>query len=150
MDNVTKINEVKLEILSKIENIVFARAASTSFLVNINPTVSFINEFKTVISEAVTNAIVHGYENRTNKYVYITLSYDNEYVYLTVEDYGIGIKNIDEAREPLFTTKLAEERAGLGFTIMEVFTDSMEIASEVGKGTKLTFKKKYISEGKDD
>lgn len=143
METINKINEVKFEILSKIENIVFARTATTSFLVNINPTISFINEFKTVVSEAVTNAIVHGYENRTNQYVYITLSYDNNYVYLMVEDKGIGIKNIEEAREPLFTTKLAEERAGLGFTIMEVFTDSMEVISVVGKGTTLLFKKKY-------
>ncbi len=150
MDSLIKNNEVRLEILSKIENVVFARAVSVSFLVNINPTVSFINEFKTVISEAVTNAIVHGYENRTNKYVYITISYDDDFVYLEVEDKGIGIENIEEAREPLFTTKLAEERAGLGFTIMEVFTDSMEIASKVGVGTKLSFKKRYQSGESND
>lgn len=150
MENINKINEVKFEVLSKIENIVFARTAATSFLVNINPTISFINEFKTVVSEAVTNAIVHGYENRTNQYVFITLSYDNSYVYLTIKDNGIGIKNIDEAREPLFTTKLAEERAGLGFTIMEVFTDSMEVESVVGKGTTLVFKKKYREDGIND
>lgn len=136
-------NEVKVEILSRIENVAIARAIGVSFLVNINPPISFVNEFKTVISEAVTNAIVHGYENRTNKYVYLSISYDDDYVYLTVEDKGVGIDNIETAKEPLYTTKIDEERAGLGFTIMEVFTDLMEISSTPGKGTLLSFKKKY-------
>lgn len=143
-------NNVKIKMLSKLENIAFARTICSSFLINLNPTITFIDELKTVISEAVTNAIVHGYENRTNKEVSIEIEYDDQYVYLKVEDSGVGIENIDQAKEPLFSSKFSEERAGLGFTIMEIFTDSMMIESTLGKGTKLEFKKKYRKEEFDD
>lgn len=143
-------NTVSIKIQSKLENIAFARTICSSFLININPTISFIDELKTVISEAVTNAIVHGYENRTNKEVLIELGYDDENVYLKIADNGVGIENIEKAKEPLYSSKSIEERAGLGFTIMEVFTDSMVVNSILGSGTTLEFIKSYKKEEYDD
>ena len=105
-----------------------------------------INSFapsKTVVSEAVTNAIIHGYNEDSEKLVYLEISYDDEAVYFIVKDEGVGISDIEKAKEPLYSTKLEEERAGLGFTIMEVFTDSMIIESELNKGTTLKFKKEF-------
>lgn len=142
-------NSVKVYIQSKLENIAFARTICSSFLININPTITFIDELKTVISEAVTNSIVHGYENRTNKEVILELEYDDEYVYLKVIDYGVGIENVEKAKEPLFSSKFSEERAGLGFTIMEIFTDYMTVKSSLGNGTTVELKKRYKKEEYD-
>ena len=105
---------------------------------------AIVNELKTAISEAVTNAIVHGYTNDESKSVYMNLSYDNYNIYAEVIDYGIGISDIEQAQEPLFTTKKDEERSGLGFTIMNVFTDELDVISRVNEGTKITMVKNYI------
>lgn len=126
-------NRTKVEFLSKLENVMFSRTVVVGFLVDVNPSMNFINELKTVVSEAVTNAIVHGYEEREDQTILLEVSYDDTYVYLSVEDFGMGIADIEKAKEPLYSSKLEEERAGLGFTIMEVFTDEMKIESLLGE-----------------
>ena len=136
-------NQVNLSFSASLDNVNFSRSVLVGFLMNINPDLNFINELKTVVSEAVTNCIIHGYNEDNEKLVFMNIKYDEENVYLEIIDYGIGIEDIDKAKEPLFSSKLEEERAGLGFTIMEVFTDEMTIESKVNEGTKLKFKKRY-------
>lgn len=136
-------NQVNLSFSASLDNVNFSRSVLVGFLMNINPDINFINELKTVVSEAVTNSIIHGYNEDSSMLVYMNIKYDLEYVYLEIIDYGIGIEDISKAKEPLYSTKLEEERAGLGFTIMEVFTDEMIVESKVNEGTKLYFKKRY-------
>lgn len=137
-------NELKTSFLAKIENLPIARTITTLFLMDLEIPNAVVNELKTAISEAVTNAIVHGYENDESKSVYMNLSYDNYNIYAEVIDYGIGIPDIEQAQEPLYTTKKDEERSGLGFTIMNVFTDNLDVISRVNEGTKITMIKNYI------
>ena len=137
-------NNVKIEMNANKNNITFARGAISSFLVNLPLTINFLNEIKTVISEAVTNAIVHGYNSNESEKVFLEFDLNNDVLTIIVKDNGIGIENIEKAKEPLFSTKLQEDRAGLGFTIMEVFSDSMEVISELNKGTTIICKKKMI------
>ena len=136
-------NKVSLKMSSRLENVVFSRSVLVGFLLDLNLDVNFVNELKTVVSEGVTNAIIHGYKEDDSKDVYFEISYDDENIYLIIEDNGCGIEDIEKAKEPLYSTKQEEERAGLGFTIMEVFTDKMVITSELNKGTKLEFIKQY-------
>jgi stage II sporulation protein AB (anti-sigma F factor) len=136
-------NEIKTSFLAKIENVMVSRTIAMGFLVDLNLPVHLMNEIKTVISEAVTNAIIHGYLSNESKYVEMNLAYDEKNIYMDIQDKGVGIANVEEAREPLYTTKVDEERAGLGFTIMEVFTDEMKIESSVGSGTKVHLVKHY-------
>lgn len=128
-------NLMKLEFLSKLDNIRFARNAVASFIYSINPSISFINEIKTIVSEAVTNSIVHGYKEKENEIVIIQVEYDKEYITLEFTDKGQGIKDIEEAKTPLFTTSIEKERSGLGFTIMEVFSDELIVLSSIGEYT---------------
>ena len=137
-------NNIKIEMNANKNNITFARGAISSFLVNYPLTINFLNEIKTIVSEAVTNAIVHGYNSDDTKKVYLEFDLSNEELTIKIEDKGIGIEDIEKAKQPLFSTKLQEDRAGLGFTIMEVFSDSMEIISEVNVGTTVICKKKMI------
>ncbi len=137
-------NNIKIEMNANKNNITFSRGAVTSFLVNMPLTINFLNEIKTIISEAVTNAIVHGYNNDETKKIFLEFELNNDLLTLIVKDNGIGIEDVEKAKEPLFSTKLQEERAGLGFTIMEVFSDSMEIKSEINIGTTIICKKRLI------
>ena len=137
-------NNIKIEMNANKNNIIFSRGAIASFLVNLPLQINFLNEIKTVISEAVTNAIVHGYANDETKKVYLEFDLSDNELTMIIKDKGVGIEDIEKAKEPLFTTRLQEERAGLGFTIMEVFSDSMEVISEVGVGTTITCKKKLV------
>lgn len=131
-------NYVKMEFDSVLSNVTFARGALVSFLVDLDLNLHYVNEIKTICSEAVTNAIVHGYGNQAGGRVILTIELlDDDRLIMTIEDFGIGIEDIAKAREPLFTTKLAEERAGLGFTIMDIFSDQLKVYSEVGLGTKV-------------
>ncbi|MCM1259564.1 MAG: anti-sigma F factor [Anaeroplasma bactoclasticum] len=139
-------NEIKSTFSAKIENVMLARTIGIAFLVELDLTLNFVNEVKTVISEAITNAIVHGCLSNENKVVQLNMSYDDVNIYIEVIDKGVGIADIEKAREPLFSTKVDEERAGLGFTIMEVFTDKLEVRSRVGDGTKVIMVKKYHGE----
>ena len=140
-------NELRASFLACNENVALSRCIVVSFLVELDLEVSVINELKTVVSEAVTNAIVHGYLNDKSKMVEFNLKYDNEFIYIEVIDYGVGIADVEKAKEPLFSTKVDEERAGLGFTIMEVFTDKLCITSNINEGTKILMVKKYHEQG---
>ena len=137
-------NNIKIEMNANKNNIIFSRGAITSFLVNLPLPINFLNEIKTVISEAVTNAIVHGYQNDETKKVFLEFNLDNDLLTMKITDNGIGIEDIEKAKEPLFTTRLQEERAGLGFTIMEVFSDKMDVISKIGEGTTVICEKKLI------
>lgn len=139
-------NEMQVKFLSKLENVTLARTLAVGFLVDLNLTLNTMNEIKTVISEAVTNSIVHGYLGQENKIVELKMSYDELSVQIEIIDEGVGIEDIEKAKEPLFSSKFEEERAGLGFTIMEVFTDSLEVKSEVNKGTTVSMIKKYYEQ----
>ena len=136
-------NEVKMTFLSKRSNIAIIRNMLGAMIVEANPTITFINELKTVVSEAVTNAIVHGYDNQEDKYINLNVLITNELISVDIIDKGIGIEDIEEAKTPLFTTKSEDERSGLGFTIMQMFTDKLEVVSKVGKGTSIHLEKKW-------
>lgn len=133
-------NKIKVEFPNISDNERFARTVAAAFIVELDPTMDQLSEVKTAVSEAVTNAIIHGYDEKDG---IITLEgeiYDRT-VELTVSDNGSGIPDIRRAREPLFTGKPEMERSGMGFTIMETFMDSIDVDSEVGKGTRVTMRK---------
>lgn len=125
---------LKMQIKSKADNEAFARAAVAAFVTRINPTLEEINDIKTAVSEAVTNAVVHGYDNEEG-IILLDIQIDNQKVSITVEDYGKGIDDVEMAREPLYTTKPEDERSGMGFTFMEIFMDELKVESSPGKGT---------------
>ncbi len=135
------INEMKLCFDSKSVNEGFSRVAVASFAASLDPTVEELTDIKTAVSEAVTNAIVHGYREKMGK-IYITASVtDNNIIRIKIRDRGVGIENIEQAMQPLFTT-LGGERAGLGFAVMESFTDKLRVRSAPGKGTTVTLEKR--------
>lgn len=134
-------NEMKLEFKALSQNESFARVTVAAFAAQLDPTVDELTEIKTVVSEAVTNAIIHGYESDPNGIVYITATLDNGMLEITIKDEGKGIPDVDEARTPLYTTKPELERSGMGFTIMENFMDEIEIQSQPGKGTIVRLRK---------
>lgn len=136
-------NEIKIKFISKRQNISIIRNAVSAFIIENNPTITFLNELKTVLSEAITNSIVHGYDNKEDKYIELNVIVDDINVCCEVIDYGKGIEDIKKAREPLYSTKKEEERSGLGFTIMEMFCDSFVVESTLDKGTKIIFSKKW-------
>lgn len=136
-------NEMKLTVDSLSVNEAFVRVAVAAFVSSLDPTIEEINDIKTAVSEAVTNAIVHAYRDTVGK-IYITASTEESTVRISVRDRGCGIENIKQAMEPLFTTG-GEERAGLGFAVMESFTDRLTVHSRVGKGTVVTMMKKIRS-----
>ena len=141
-------NEMKLEFLSKSVNEAFARIAIAAFFSQLDPTIEELADLKTSISEAVTNCIIHAYPNTEGIIKIIGRLYDDE-IEIEILDNGVGIENIEEAKEPLFTTKSNLERSGLGFTIMESFMDSFKIESIVGLGTKISMIKKVKKEKKE-
>lgn len=132
---------MKLQFSAKSENESFARVAIAAFISQMDPTLEEINDIKTVISEAVTNAVIHGYDEDPNGIITITVSINDGMVEVMVEDKGRGIDNINEAIQPLFTTKPELERSGMGFTIMENFMDHMSIESKAGEGTRVLLRK---------
>ena len=136
-------NNMKVTFSAQNCNVVFARTVAMGFLVNLKIEVNVLNEIKTAISEAVTNAIVHGYSNNAKELVEMEMYYDNEIIKIIIRDYGVGIEDVEKAKEPLFTTKETEDRAGLGFTIMEVFMDELKVSSVFGKKTEVEMIKKY-------
>ncbi|MCM3738811.1 anti-sigma F factor [Oceanobacillus luteolus] len=137
-------NSMQLEFLSVSENESFARVAVASFIAPLDPTVDEMTEIKTVVSEAVTNAIIHGYQNEPDHFIKITCTVDDYEIKLRIEDNGLGIEDIESAREPLYTSKPELERSGMGFTIMENFMDQVEVISHPGKGTILEMSKQLI------
>lgn len=139
-------NKMKIEFLSKSENESFARVAVAAFISQLDPTIEEITDVKTAISEAVTNSIIHGYENKEG-IVTIEAEICGDEVTLIVKDEGIGIDNIDRAMQPLYTSRPELERSGMGFTVMETFMDTLEVTSEKKYGTKVVMKKKFKSLG---
>ena len=134
-------NEMKLEFLSKSSNEAFARITVAAFAAQLDPTIEELADIKTAVSEAVTNAIIHGYAERKGIVKMRCQIIDQELI-IEISDNGQGIENIQLAKQPLYTTKPNLERSGMGFTIMESFMDEVEIESIVGMGTKVTMKKK--------
>lgn len=146
LDTMKFINEMKVCFQARSENESFARVAVAGFLTYLNPTLDEIEDIKTAVSEAVTNAIIHGYEEKESATVYVScMLYRDEKSYIlqvVVEDTGKGIENIQKAVEPMFTTKPDMERAGMGFSFMKAFMDDVQVESEVMKGTVVTMTKR--------
>lgn len=138
-------NKIKLEFLSKSQNEGFARVAVAAFISQLDPTVEELTDVKTAVSEAVTNSIIHGYENREDKMVKIEASIEKTEVTIVIADEGLGIEDVNQAMEPLYTSRPDLERSGMGFTVMESFMDSLQVESEKGKGTRIILKKKFNS-----
>ncbi|MFC0271516.1 anti-sigma F factor [Metabacillus herbersteinensis] len=136
-------NEMNLQFSALSQNESFARVTVAAFIAQLDPTMDELTEIKTVVSEAVTNAIIHGYDNNPDGIVYISVTLDEAVVYLTIRDEGLGILDIDEARQPLYTTKPELERSGMGFTIMENFMDEITVESLESKGTTIRLTKHF-------
>lgn len=134
-------NEMKLEIKSKSCNEAFARVTVAAFASQLDPTFEELADIKTAVSEAVTNAIIHGYENKEG-IIHINCKMYEKNIEIEIIDYGKGIENLEMARQPLYTSKPELERSGMGFTIMESFMDEMKVESISGMGTKVFMKKK--------
>lgn len=137
-------NMMKIEFISKSENESFARVAVAAFVSQLDPTIEEITDIKTAVSEAVTNAIIHGYEKNQGNVVIRAYIKDKELT-IVIEDKGVGIENIEMAMQPLYTSRPDLERSGMGFTVMETFMDSLSVESEKGKGTIVTMKKLFKS-----
>ncbi len=134
-------NEIFIEFSSHGENEGFARMAVSAFIVALNPDMEELADLKTAVSEAVTNSVVHAYDDESGK-ISIRLSRQGNNVTVEVEDYGKGIEDIKQAMEPMFTTGKDSERSGMGFTFMELFTDTLSVESTKGKGTRVHMEKK--------
>ena len=142
-------NEMKIEFLSKSNNEAFARISVAAFVAQLDPTLEEIADIKTAVSEAVTNAIIHGYEQQIGIVKLVCKIRENE-IFIEVSDTGKGIENVEMAKQPLYTTKASLERSGMGFTIMESFMDEVDVESVLGLGTKVTMRKKIKVQEKDD
>ena len=136
-------NEIRLSFLSKRCNIAVVRNMVGAMIIENNPTITFVNELKTIISEAITNCIVHGYQNNEDKYIELSIFIKPEKIVIDVIDKGIGIDDVEQAKEPLFTTRADDERSGLGFTIMELFSDLLIVESKKGEGTFVHIEKNW-------
>lgn len=139
-------NEMELIFDSRSSNESFARVTVAAFMTSLNPTVEEVSDVKTAVSEAVTNAVIHGYENEVHN-IYIRCRTEERTLYIEIEDKGRGIEDIEAAMEPLFTTKPELDRSGMGFSFMEAFMDGLEVISEPGKGT-IVKMKKIIGKGR--
>lgn len=133
-------NEMRLEFLSKSNNESFARIAVAAFVAQLDPTIDEISDIKTAVSEAVTNCIIHGYEEKEG-IVKIECRLFANSIEIEIADNGKGIENIEKARQALYTSKPELERSGMGFTIMESFMDELKVESVLGVGTKVIMKK---------
>lgn len=138
-------NRMKLEFASRSENESFARIAVAAFVSQLDPTMEELTDIKTVVSEAVTNSIIHGYENNPDRTVTIEAWIEGDEVGIRVEDRGRGIDDLELARTPLYTSRPELERSGMGFTIMENFMDRVEVASRPGEGTQVSMVKRIVS-----
>ena len=135
-----RLNEVTLRFPSRSANEGFARSAAAAFLAQLDPTVEQVYDIKTAVSEAVTNAIVHGYRDKLGTITMTVRIYAPATAEIIISDKGCGIEDVQKAREPLFTTGGAD-RSGMGFTIMESFMDGLSVRSKPGKGTTVTLRK---------
>ena len=140
-------NHMQVSFDAKSVNEGLARMVVTAFMTETNPTLEQIADVKTAVSEAVTNAIIHGYEDE-DKLVELSCERNGQQLVVTVEDHGVGIANLQEAMQPFYTTKPQLERSGMGFSFMEAFMDKIEVRSNMGKGTKVVMWK-YIEREKN-
>ena len=140
-------NEMDLIFDSKSVNEGFARVAVAAFMTPLNPTLEEVADVKTAVSEAVTNAIIHGYEKKVEK-IQISCRLDGQTLYIEVKDQGKGIEDVEKAMQPLFTTKPELERSGMGFSFMEAFMDHILVESKVGEGTTVKMQKE-IGKGRE-
>ena len=137
------VNEMKFEFISKSSNESFARATVSAFVAQLDPTISELADIKTAVSEAVTNCIVHAYKQNMG-IIYIAVQiFENGKIVIKIRDTGCGIENVNQAMEPMFTTG-GDERAGLGFAVMQSFMDKIKVTSKAGKGTSITLEKNII------
>ncbi len=136
------VNEMRVDFLACGENEGFARLCAAAFIMRLNPTVEQMNDIKTAVSEAVTNAIIHGYESMRGMVRLSGFIYDDGTVAFEVHDAGRGIDDVARAREPFFTSRPDMERSGLGFTVMETLMDTVEVTSERGRGTRVRMLKR--------
>lgn len=134
-------NSMRVEFPANSDNERFARMVASAFVIELDPTIDQLSEIKTAVSEAVTNAIIHGYDTKSGMVSMEGNIFDDTVEFIIADD-GVGIPDIRRAREPLFTGKPEMERSGMGFTIMEAFMDAVEVESEVGKGTRITMSKR--------
>lgn len=141
--NLQPLNKMRTEFMAKSSNEAFARVVAASFVAQVDPSVEVLADIRTAVSEAVTNAIVHGYEDREGVVILEATLY-NDYVEFVIQDFGKGIQDIEEAKTPLFTTRPDLERSGMGFTVMETFMDSLRVESNPGSGTKITMTKQFV------
>ena len=135
-------NYMSLEFPSKSSNEAFARAAVACFAAQLDPTLDELGDIKTAVSEAVTNAIIHGYQNRGGMIRLAAELYEGKLVKIDIVDCGVGIEDVDKAREPLYTSSPEMERSGMGFTVMETFMDSLSVYSKRGRGTTIHMEKR--------
>ena len=140
-------NEMELVFDSRPVNEGFARVSVAAFMTQLNPTLEEVSDVKTAVSEAVTNALIHGYGGKVEK-ISIRCWIEGQTLYVEIRDEGKGIENIEKAMEPLFTTRPELDRSGMGFAFMEAFMDNVHVESELGKGT-LVRMKKTIGKGRD-
>ena len=138
-------NEIRCTFLSKSENEALARSIISGFLLPLDPTVDELADIRCAISEAVTNCIVHGYRGTEGMIILDAKSFDDRSVRIAVIDRGCGIEDVARARTPLFTTCPDEDRCGMGFSIMESFSDKLSVSSAPGKGTRVTLTRKLAS-----
>ena len=136
------VNEMKLSFPSKSVNEAFARAAVSAFITVLDPTVGELGDLKTAVSEAVTNCVVHGYRRQSGTITVSGKITEDRRVIIRIRDSGVGIEDVKKAMEPLFTTAPDEERAGLGFAVMQSFCDRVRVSSKPGKGTSVTLEKR--------
>ncbi|WHX47430.1 anti-sigma F factor [Paenibacillus woosongensis] len=138
-------NFMSLQFAARSENESFARVTVAAFVSQLDPTMDEITDLKTVVSEAVTNCIIHGYDNDPEGIVTISAQIEGDTVTLVIEDKGRGIEDVELAKQPLYTSKPELERSGMGFTIMENFMDEFDVVSEMGGGTSIRMKKRIVS-----
>ncbi|KJS22595.1 MAG: ATPase [Clostridiaceae bacterium BRH_c20a] len=138
-------NYIKLEFSSLPENVALARVLIASLVVQVDTTITDLEEVKVAVSEAVSNAIIHGYQNEPNNIVNIEAKIVAGELEIVVEDSGIGIEDVEKAMTPTFSTH--PDRMGLGFVFMKSFMDNVEVLSEIGKGTKVVLQKKLVNDG---
>lgn len=141
------LNEIKFSMPSLSVNENSARAAVSSFIVQADPTVEELSDIRTAVSEAVTNAIVHGYRGTRGRISITVRLLPEREIYIRIKDSGCGIADVKQAMTPLFTTAPEEERSGLGFSVMESFMDKLSVKSSVGKGTTVTMRKRLTPHG---
>lgn len=136
---------MRLRMTSDSQNEYFSRVVVAAYAARLNPTMEEISDIKTAVSEAVTNAIIHGYERQPGE-ILIDASIEGDELRLEITDFGCGIEDVARAMEPLYTSKPGEDRSGIGFTVMQSFMDDLEVISSPGKGTRVRMTKRIAAE----